>query len=301
MKKFLSILILLLMATNLFACSDTRESSDKLKIVAVNFPSYDFARELSGDKSEINMLIPPGAETHSFEPTTSDVVKISECDIFIMTGGESDSWTKSLIASANNPNMEIISMMDWVDTKSSEDEHNHSKIDEHVWTSPMNSIKICEKISSVLIIKDSENKSYYEEKLSSYKDELLELDKEFRDVVSGGIRKTFVFGDRFPLLYFAEEYSLSYHAAFSGCSDDTEPSAGAVAELIEFVKSESIPVVYKIELSSDSIAKTISEETGAQVMTFYSCHNVSKEDFDNGESYLSLMKKNVDSLKIALY
>lgn len=301
MKKLISLLLLLIFTVGLFGCTQNSVDSGKLQIVTVNFPGYDFARQLSGEKAEVTMLIPAGAETHSFEPTTSDIVKISQCDIFIYTGGESDTWIDSLIKSADNPNMEIISLIDCVEAKAHEDEHSHSEIDEHVWTSPKNAIKICNKISSVLVSKDSKNQSYYGNKLDSYIDKLEALHKEFREVIDGGVRKTLVFGDRFPLLYFAEEYSLNYHAAFSGCSEDTEPSAGTVAELIETVKKENIPVIFKIELSADSIAKTIAEETGAEVLTFYSCHNVSKEDFDKGETYLSLMNKNVDSLKIALY
>ncbi len=302
MKKLFSLLLLLLIPTvSMFGCTSSEVQSDKLNIIAVNFPSYDFARELSGNLAEVTMLLPPGAESHSFEPTTSDIVKISQCDIFIYTGGESESWIASLLASADNPDMAVISLMDCVDVKAHEDEHNHSQADEHVWTSPVNAIEICEQISSVLTERDAKNSALYADKLESYKAELQKLDEKFREAIESGVRKTVVFGDRFPLYYFAEEYSLDCYAAFSGCSDDTEPSAGTVAALIDIVKEQNIPVVYKIELSSDSIAKTIAEETEAEVMTFYSCHNVSKEDFEKGESYLSLMQKNVESLKIALY
>lgn len=303
MKKFLSLLCLVcVLVLSLAGCTeDPTQNTKKIKIITTIFPQYSFAKELSGDKAEVSMLIPPGGESHSFEPTTSDIIELSKCDIFIYTGGESDGWIDDILKSVSNPDMEIISLMDCVDPIETEDNHNHSKIDEHVWTSPVNAMAICQEITAVLKSVDADNSAYYDAQLASYSDKLSALDTEFRQVCENGVRNTLVFGDRFPLTYFAHEYGLVYKAAFSGCSEDTEVSASTVKELVDFVNCESIPVVYKIELSSGNIADTISDETGTQVMTFYSCHNISKEDFENGESYLSLMQRNVESLKIALY
>lgn len=303
MKKIIAVfLILLLLLTS--GCSTPAKDEDegKLKIIATIFPQYDFARHLAGDKAQVQMLITPGTESHSFEPTTSDIMDINECDIFIYTGGESDSWIDDLLENTDNPSMKIISLLDCVDThiEDHHHEHNHSHTDEHVWTSPVNSMKICEEICSVMCEKDPANADYYNHNLTEYLDELGELDKNFREVAENSQRNTMIFADRFPLKYFAQEYNLSHYAAFSGCSDDTEPSAATVAMLIDKVKEENIPVVLKIELSSDSIASTVGKETGAKVMTFYSCHNISKEDFNKGETYLSLMQKNVETLKTAL-
>ncbi len=306
MKKVLSLLLAAVILLSVTACSvNTPEQDDKLKIIATIFPQFDFARTIAKDKADVSMLISPGTESHSFEPTTSDILELSTCDIFIYTGGESDSWIDHILDSINNPDMTVISLMDCVSLLEAEDEHSHSehshgKMDEHVWTSPLNAIKISEKIYNAMCEKDPDNAESYKDSFASYKEDLTALDKSFRDITLNAERNTLVFGDRFPLKYFAQEYGLEYSSAFSGCSDDTEASASTVAQLIDKVNKENIPVVLKIELSSDNIASTICKETGAKMLTFYSCHNISKEDFDSGETYLSLMQKNTETLKIAL-
>ena len=311
MKKLLSLILCILCVISLCACksensTQTDTDSSSLNIVATIFPQFDFAREIGKDKANVKMLITPGTESHSFEPTTSDILAIQNCDIFIYTGGESDHWIDSLLQNIENNDIKIVSLMDIIDPHSHEEEehehshHNHSHTDEHVWTSPKNAVKIAEAICKEMCDSAPQNAQYYKDNLSIYTDKLQTLDKDFADTVTTAKRNTMVFGDRFPLTHFSKEYGLEYFAAFSGCSEDTEPSASVVADLIRKVKSDNIPVVFKIELSSDSIANTVAKETGAQVLTFYSCHNISKEDFENGETYLSLMQKNIESLKTAL-
>ncbi len=309
MKKFLSFFLLVLSIILTSGCSNNiKEETDKLNIVATIFPQFDFARALAGDKADVTMLLPPGAESHSFEPTVSDIIAINNCDIFIYTGGESDSWIDSLLETSTNKDMTVISLIKCVDIHESDNSHDHkhthnhnySHIDEHVWTSPVNTISICEEICRNLRKKDPDNADFYTKNFENYKEDLLNLDTEFREITANSKHKTFIFADRFPLKYFAEEYSLHHYAAFSGCSEDTEPSAHTVAELTDKVKETNISVIFKIELSSDSIAKTICKETGAELLTFYSCHNISKDDFEKGETYLSLMQKNTESLKKAL-
>lgn len=307
MKRFISVFLVLILMLSLCACTtSTREQdSDKLRIIATIFPQFDFARQIAGDSAQVSMLVSPGAETHSFEPTTSDIIDISNCDIFIYTGGESDSWIDGILENVNNPNMTIISLMDCIGADSasnahSDHAHDHGTADEHVWTSPLNCITISEHITEVMCEKDEKNADTYRANLKAYTESLSGLDRSFRGVVDSAKRNTLVFGDRFPLKYFAEEYDLECYAAFTGCSDDTEASASTIASLIDKVKEDNIPVVLKIELSSDATAKTICNETGAEMMTYYSCHNISKDDFDSGATYLSLMEKNVETLKIAL-
>ena len=303
MKRLLSLLMTVVLLLSLFACTNNTPGNhtDKLKIIATIFPQYDFARTIGGQLCDISMLVTPGTETHSFEPTASDIIELSDCDLFICTGGESDSWIDSMLKNINNPDMTVISLMDCIEQEDEHTDHNHSHTDEHVWTSPINAITISEEICKVMCEKDSLNAEIYKENFSSYKEKLTELDKIFRDITEKAPRNTLVFGDRFPLTHFAEEYNLNCYAAFSGCSDDTEASAATVATLIDKVNAENIPVILKIELSSDNIATTIQKETGAQIRTFYSCHNISKDDFENGETYLSLMEKNTETLRAALY
>ena len=322
------------------------DEKQKISVVTTIFPAYDFARQIAGEQVGISMLLPPGGESHSFEPTPSDIIKIQNCKVFVYVGGQNDQWVDKILDSVDTSNMKIISLLDSVsvleeeikegmdaehehdsdaagdhdhegdveDEHEAEGEHenegeaetehdsgNVPEYDEHVWTSPKNAVLIVKNIMEVLCEVDPENEDIYRANGNAYIHQLNQLDREFEKLVSSASRKTILFGDRFPFRYFAEEYGLDYWAAFPGCSTETEPSAATVAFLTDKIKEEKIPVVFKIELSSGNIARSISEATGAKVLTLHSCHNLSKADFQNGETYLSLMEKNLSALKEALY
>lgn len=172
--------------------------------------------------------------------------------------------------------------------------------DEHIWTSPANAMKLVEVITETLKEVSPENASYFEENKNSYEKELKNLDDEFKDIVANGRHRMIVVADKFPFRYFAEEYGLSYRAAFSGCSTDTEPSAKTIAYLIDRIKENQIRAVFYLELSSHRTADIISEETGAKPLLLHSCHNVTRRQFDEGVTYLQLMKQNAKNLKEAL-
>lgn len=172
--------------------------------------------------------------------------------------------------------------------------------DEHIWTSPVNAKKLVGVLTEVLEQEDPAHADSYAKNGASYQDKLTELDAEFREVVSHAKRRLVVFGDKFPLRYFFDEYGLEYRAAFSGCSTDTEPSAKTIAYLIDKVREEKIPAVYYLELSSPRVAQIIGEETGAEPLLFHSCHNVTRYQFDSGVTYLELMEQNVKNLKKGL-
>ena len=172
--------------------------------------------------------------------------------------------------------------------------------DEHIWTSPVNAKKLVSVLTEVLAEEDPAHADSYAENSASYQDKLMKLDAEFREVVSHAKRRLVVFGDKFPLRYFFDEYGLEYRAAFSGCSTDTEPSAKTIAYLIDKVREEQIPAVYYLELSSPRVAEIIGEETGAEPLLFHSCHNVTRHQFDSGVTYLELMEQNVKNLKKGL-
>ena len=294
-----------------------QQDNGKINIVTTVFASFDFARQVAGDNANITLLIKPGSESHSYEPTPKDIIAIEECDIFIYTGGENDTWLDYILNTVDNDDIKIIKMLDLVEKYEEEHvegmerhhhshEHDHSheegaeEWDEHVWTDPLNAIKISEKIKDVLCETDVNNKERYEENFRQYSDELMRLDSEFESIVEKSERHELVFGDRFPLRYFVEAYGLDYYAAFPGCAAESEPSAKTVAFLIDKVKEDKIPIVFKIELSNGNIANAIANDAGVKVMTFYTCHNVSRSDFDKGETYISLMRRNLDTLREAL-
>lgn len=316
MKKiFCIILTAAIFLTVLSGCGNetiSDKSSQKLSIVTTIFPQYDFARQIAGDKADVKMLLAPAQESHGFEPTPKDIISVHDCDLFIYTGGESEKWAQDILDSSGKE-IRTVSLMDCVSLFEEEevsgmDEHSlhadekgdETEYDEHVWTSPKNAEAIVQKITEALCEIDPQNADYFKKNSDDYTNKLDDLDEKFKQTVENGKRKTVVFGDRFPLLYFVKQYGLDYYAAFPGCSEQTEASSATIAFLIDKVKDEKIPVVFKIELSNDNIAKAVAEPTNAKVMTFYSCHNISREDFDNGETYLSLMTKNVDALKSAL-
>ena len=253
----------------------------------------------------------PGEESHSYEPTPQDIIAIQNCDLFIYVGGENDEWVEDILSSMDTGRMATLRLVDCVDTVEEEhvegmkgnhreEEENQGEDDEHVWTSPLNAVKIVEQIKEELCEIDSENAPDYEENAEAYVAQLKELDQEFQDVVDHSKRKLMIFGDRFPFRYFAEAYGLDYYAAFSGCASDTEPSAATMAFLINKVQDENIKTVLKMELSNENIAKAIAEATNADVKEFYSCHNLTAEQFADGETYLSLMEKNVETLREVL-
>lgn len=303
MKRLIAILLCLcLMLCGCTAQLEKPHDETKLQIVCTSFPAYDFAREIAGDRAELTLLIKPGSEVHSYEPTPKDMIRIQESDLFICNGGESEQWAKTLIT----PELNTIYMMGCVDTvEESADgiynaEDGEPELDEHVWTSPLNAIKISEEICNALCKLDTDNAEAYKTNFAAYKAQLMALDREFRQVIKNSGKHTLVFADRFPMRYFALEYGLDCYAAFPGCSSETEPSAKTVAYLIDRVREDKIPAVLYMEFSNQKMADVICEDTGCKKLPFYSAHSVSAEQFEQGVSYLDLMRINLNSLKEAL-
>ena len=308
-KRMVCLLLALLML--LPGCgTSAKPDSGKLQVVCTLFPYYDFVRQIGGDDVDVTLLVAAGREAHSFEPTPLDVIRLSQADIFIYNGGESEVWVEDILAAAGENIGTVLAMMDHADTLAEEvvegmqvrEEEDEEEIeyDEHIWTSPVIAMELCRVIGQALMDADPAHAANYQARLDAYLAELTELDGAFRQVVDGAARTTLVFGDRFPLLYFCRTYGLDYRAAFHGCASDTEPSLHTLKYLIDKVNEEHIPVVYTIELSSRKIARAIADTTGARVLTFQSCQTVSRADFDAGETYLSLMLQNVDALKEGL-
>ncbi|MBR3060010.1 MAG: zinc ABC transporter substrate-binding protein [Oscillospiraceae bacterium] len=295
----------------LYGCAGKPSGSgDKLQVAAAAFPEYDFVRAVAGDLAEITLLLPPGAEAHSYEPTPQDIARIGSCRVFVYGGGESDVWLDRILDSGNREGKAILSLMDCCALReeeiqehmtAEEEEGEETEYDEHVWTSPVNVIAITEAVRDALSAADPENAAAYAANAEDYIRRLRELDSALRELVRGSRRQLLVFGDRFPFLYFVREYGLSYAAAFPGCSSGTDANPATVAHLIDLVKAEEIPVVFRCDLSAGKIADTIAEAAGARVLTLWSGHTVSREAFRAGETYLTLWAKNLEALKEALY
>ena len=288
------------------------EDSERPQIVATVFPAYDFARSAAGELADVTLLLPPGAESHSYEPTPADILRVQRCDLFIYLGGESDAWVDTIL-SAIEPRGDVLRMIDCVDLLEEETVegmqggHDHEEghdhlgevlsMDEHVWTAPRNAAAVTRIIGQRLALLDRSNGEAYAAGAEAYALELEELDRDFAAFFDTLPDRTIVFGDRFPLLYFAEAYDLDYYAAFPGCGAQTEPSAATVAFLTRKVREEGLPAVWYIEFSNHLVADSIAEAAGVETAQFHTCHNVSRADLEAGATCLSLMRANLEALR----
>lgn len=314
MKKYLSVILILISLVGVMSGCQTADSveSDKISVVTTIFPQYDFARQIAGDNIDIKMLLTPGMESHSYEPTPQDIKDIQSSDIFIYVGGEGDKWVEDILSSIDTSSIRIIALTDCVNLveeeiiegmQEDEDENtlgNDKEYDEHVWTSPKNAILIVKAINEALCDADPAKASFYEKSTDSYLSELDTLDQKFADIVESAGRDTIIFGDRFPFRYLADAYGIKYYAAFPGCATNAEPNAATLTFLIKKINNENIPFVFHIELSNEKVADILCESTGAEKLTLHSCHNLSKADFEADLTYLDLMNRNAETLKEAL-
>ena len=309
MRKW--IILLLCCAQALTGCGqrEAQEEEDgRLRIVATVFPAYDFARAAAGELADVRLLLPPGTESHSYEPTPADILAVQECDLFLYLGGESDAWVETILAAADRQGTDL-KMLDCVDLLEEEttegmetEEHGHGpgdvvEMDEHVWTSPKNAAAITRAIGQTLGQVDPAHAEDFAAGAEAYAGELEALDREFADFFASRPDGVLVFGDRFPLRYFAAEYGVEYYAAFPGCSTQTEPSAATVAFLTELVRDRHVSTVWYIEFSNHLVADSIAEAAGAETAMFHTCHNVTQAEMDGGATYLSLMRGNLETLR----
>ena len=326
MLVILAIIILGIIATIVVSGNNKSNNAQnaKYKVVSSNFASYDFVRAIIGDTKEIELtfLVGPGKDTHSYDPTAQDIIKIQNADLFIYIGGDMEKWANKIIESLDEKNTEVICIADYVSTmeekevdgaeedgehredsdENEDDEHHHEEgaFEEHIWTSPENAIKMVETLEKSIEKIDNENAEKYNENANKYINQIKDVDKKIQEIVDNKVRDRLIFADKMPMQYFIEYYNLQVSAAFDGCSTETEPSAQTIAYLQNKVKEEKIPIVLYIELNPGKVAKIIADETGATAMQIQTLHNVSLDDFNNDETWVSLMTRNIDVLKKAL-
>lgn len=325
---FLTILLFSITSCNDANKNNNKTSNGKINVVATIFPIYDFTKNIALDNINLQMIIKPGIEIHSFNTTPADVIDIQNADVFIYIGGESEAWAEKIVSSMDTNGKKIIRLIDYVKALDEEivegmehdEDHNHEEeanhnehendieeshthegvYDEHIWTSPKNAQLMVAAICNALSEIDADNADVYKANADKYNQELTALDEEIRNAVGSSKRKNIVFGDRFPFRYLAEEYGLEYRAPFTGCSSQVDASPKTIAYLINYIKDNKIPYLYYIELSNEKIANTLIEQTGASKLKLHSGQNVSKEEFNSGVTYLSIMRDNLESLKKGL-
>ena len=294
-KKSLCLSIFLAVVLLLTSCGASTDDNDgKMSVVVTNFAAYDITRQLAADIAGITLLLPPGVEAHTFEPTAQDIVKIQNCDLLVYNGGESEEWVDDILDTLDKK-PETFKMTDQVSLLGEDGEED--EYDEHVWTSPVNVMQIagslCETLKKLL----PEQSEVIHKNYETFVGELVALDGEYRAYFSANPDALLVFADRFPFKYLARDYGFKYMAAFPGCSTETEPDAKTISELISAIEDKGIDRVFTIEFSNQNIAKAISESTGVKIRTVNSCHNVTKEQLSDGVTYISLMRDNLSALQ----
>ena len=317
------------MGAGLSACSAPSLNNDKIEIVTTIFPEYDWTREILGKNpanAEVTMLLDNGIDLHSYQPTAQDLIKISDCDLFIYVGGESDEWVERALEQSTNKDMVVINLLESLGDKvkeeevkegmQGEEEHDHDhedhdheeeeeevEYDEHVWLSLKNASAICETIEKGIEKIDPANASTYKENLASYKAKLNSLDTDYKAAVDASAIKTLVFGDRFPFRYMVDDYGLDYYAAFVGCSAETEASFETIVFLAGKIDELGLHSVLTIEGNDHRIAETVIANTTAKnqkILTMNSLQSTTSRDVTNGTSYLTVMTENLNTLKEAL-
>ena len=325
MKRILSIVISIFLVLGCLAGCGTdnqqnepNEEDSKFKIVTTIFPIYDWVMNVLGDDpagAEVTMLLNSGVDLHSFQPTAADIMKISTCDMFIYVGGESDEWVEDALKEATNKDMIVINLMDLMGDAAKEeemvegmqeeggDDEEGPEYDEHVWLSLRNASLLTNAISTAIQEMDPANADQYQANTAAFVEKLEALDEEYKAAVSGAQFNTLLFGDRFPFRYLADDYGLSYYAAFVGCSSETEASFATVTFLAQKMDELALPAVMTIEGTDQRIAETIIQSTESkdqEILTLDSMQAVTAKDVENGATYLSIMESNLSVLKDAL-
>ena len=330
MKKYIAILLVAAMATlGISACRKENSNQEtkiqkesNIKVVTTIFPEYDWVRQIAGkeaDQMDITMLLDNGVDLHSYQPTAEDIMKVSDCDLFVYVGGESDSWVDDALKQVKNKDMQVVNLLDVLGNSVKEEEviegmepeeeeeeggeEEEPEYDEHVWLSVKNAEVLSKAIADALEKADPDHKDVYQENASAYSEKLKNLDAKYQEVVDGASQKTLLFGDRFPFRYLVDDYGLSYYAAFVGCSAESEASFETISFLANKVDELGLKDIMAIENSNQKIAKTIIENTkekNQKILTLYSMQSTISDDVKNGTTYLSVMEKNLEVLKEAL-
>ena len=325
MKRILAFcLSFFILAALLAGCgTDDNRSDAEIKVVCTIFPIYEWTREVAQDDVDIyiDMLLDNGVDLHSYQPTAKDLLDIGDCDLFIYVGGESDKWVDDALEQADNKDIIVLDLMDILGGRAKEEEliegmqgeeeeeegeegEEAPEYDEHVWLSLKNAALFTEKIADALSQADNRHADDFKANADEYIKKLNALDEQYQQAVGGASVKTLVFGDRFPFRYLTDDYDLSYYAAFVGCSAESEASFETITFLSGKVDELGLKAIMQIETSDGSIANTVKENTKTKdqtILTLDSIQSVTADRAENGETYLSIMESNLDTLKKALY
>lgn len=314
MRKILTVVIAAMLVFALSGCESNIENvvvadegshvSDRLSIITSLYPQYDFVRSIVGDKADVILILPPGVESHSFEPTPQNMVALQNADLFLYTGKEMEPWAYKLTGSIDAKIVDLstgIILMDLeAHDEEPEDEEHEEQVDPHIWTDPNLAIIMVESILSSLKEIDKNNADYYEANAEVLKQALVDLDTEIKETLSKTTSKTILSGGHFAFGYFVERYGLLHMSPYEGFSPDAEPTPKKIAALIETINETDAKAIFYEELIDPKVSRVISEETDIEMLLLHGAHNVTKEEFEAGKSYITFMKENLERLKIGL-
>ena len=312
MKKMIAILLAAALLFGFAGCAkNNKNSTDSaaVSVVCTIFPQYDFLRAITKDVegTEVKILLAPGDESHSYSASLEDISLIKNADLFVYVGGESDEWVDEVLKTASPKKaialVELVKTLEESDEgilAKEEEEEEAGAADEHVWTSPANAAAIIDKLAQAMAEIDSANAETYRKNAAAYSAQFKELDAKFQTFFAGVKNKTIVIADRNPFRYFCDAYGIKAIAAFSGCSSNNEIPLSVQNELIKAIQANGLKYVYVIELNTSSYADAIAAQTGTQKLTLNSCHNLSKEDFESGKTFVEMMTENYDTLSASM-
>lgn len=302
--------LLLLLIPFVTACrkgDGPAHEAKKLQVVTTLFPLYDFVRVVGGDRVEVRLLLPPGVEPHNFEPRPEDVVRLTKADLFVYTNRYMEPWAARILKGVENKGLLVVDASDGVtfipvaeeDGHEEGGHHHEGGMDPHVWLSIPNAERMVENIRDGLTRKDPAGSDYYRKNAADYRARLEELDRKFREGLSGCGQRLFLHGGHYAFGYLAKQYGLRYVSAYA-VSANAEPTPRKLMALVDLMKKNALHAIFFEELLSPRVAETIARETGATLLKLHGVHNVTREELAAGAGYLSLMEENLKNLRIGL-
>ena len=323
-KRIICTLLAILLCFSLFSCNAKKEDNGRIKIICTLFPQYDWLKNITkgSENVEVSLLIANGADPHSYQPTAKDIMNISNCDVIIFVGGDSDTWVQKAIERSKNDSITSIALMklDGMTLQNisasshSHDEdghehehegHSHAAFDEHLYLSLHNAISATKALCDILCKKDSANAELYKRNTEEYISKLSALDSSFKkDLTEAKSDHAFMlFADRFPFVYLLSDYGISYAAAFEGCSTDASASFDTVIRLIKEADEHNAKYIAVTEASDKALAETVRSSTKTKdqkIITLNSMQSVTKKQIEKGTTYLSVMEENLNLIRTAI-
>ena len=281
------------------------DAAKKIRVVTSVFPLLEFAGAVSGERGEVSLLLPPGAEIHTWQPRPSDIIRLSSADLFIYIGADLEPWLHDLLKSVRNPSLRVleasrgITLIDEEGIVHNAHEHEHGVHDPHIWLDFKNDQRIVDKIAAVLSELDPEGSSVFKRNAFIYKEKLQKLDQKFKDGLKDCVHRTIILAGHGAFGYLARSYNLRQISLY-GLSPDSRPTPKKLIKVVELAKKYRIKVIFFEIRVRDELAKVLAEEVGARTLVLNPGANLTKEQLKSGKTFFDIMEANLENLKDGL-